>query len=92
MDGGTIHPGTHIEAIVEDHEPRWPIRRVEFFMDGVPYSYVRLAPFYLGGQRGWDLADVTPGPHTLWVVAYDPRGPDFTEVSSMIEVMFTVDH
>jgi hypothetical protein len=89
-NGDTIRPGARIEAVVEDHEPRWPIRRVEFFIDGVPYSDVRLAPFYLGGQRGWDLADVAPGPHMLWVVAYDPRGPDFTEVCSMIEVSFSV--
>jgi hypothetical protein len=89
-DGDTIRPGARIEAVVEDHEPRWPIRRVEFFLDGVPYSYVRLAPFYLGGQGGWDLADVTPGLHTLWVLAYDPRGADFTEVCSMIELHFAV--
>ena len=89
-DGDTIRAGAHIEAVVEDHEPRGPSRRVEFFVDGVPYSYVRLAPFYLGGQRGWDLADVSRGPHTLWVVAYDPRGVDFTEVCSMIELHFTV--
>jgi peptidoglycan hydrolase-like protein with peptidoglycan-binding domain len=89
-DGDTIKPGARVEAVIEDHEPRWPIRRVEFFLDGVPYSYVRLAPFYLGGQRGWDLADVPTGHHTLWVVAYDPRGPDFTEVCSLIELQFTV--
>lgn len=89
-DGDTIRPGARIEAVVEDREPRWPIRRVEFFLDGVPYAYARLAPFYLGGQRGWDLADVSPGPHTLWVVAYDPRGIDFTEVCSMIELHFNV--
>jgi hypothetical protein len=89
-DGDTIKPGARIEAVVEDHEPRWPIRRVEFFIDGVPYSYAQLAPFYLGGQRGWDLADVSPGDHKLWVVAYDARGPDFTEIAAMIELSFTV--
>ena len=89
-DGDTITPGTRVEAVVADHDPRWPIRRVEFFLDGVPYSETRLAPFYLGGQRGWDLADIAPGKHTLWVFAYDQRGPDFTEIASMIELSFTV--
>jgi hypothetical protein len=56
----------------------------------LPYSYARLATFYLGVQRGWDLADVSPGPHALWVVADDPRGPDFTEICSMIALQFTV--
>lgn len=91
-DGDTIRPGALIEAVVEDHEPRWPISRVEFFIDGTPYSSTRLAPFYLGGgQRAWDLADVTPGVHELWVVAYDARGPAFTECSSMIVLKLTVD-
>jgi hypothetical protein len=89
-DGETIAPGTRIEAVVADHEPRWPIRQVEFFVDGVPCRYTRRAPFYLGGQRGWNLADIPPGKHTLWVVAYDARGPAFTETCSMIEVGFVV--
>jgi hypothetical protein len=89
-NGETITPGTRIEAVVADHEPRWPIRQVEFFVDGVPCRYTRRAPFYLGGQRGWNLADIPPGKHTLWVVAYDARGPAFTETCSMIEVGFVV--
>ena len=79
-----------MEAVVADHEPRWPIARVEFFIDGVPYSYTRLAPFYLGGHSRWDMADVSPGQHTLWVVAYDQRGPAFTQICSMIQLTFTV--
>jgi hypothetical protein len=29
-----------IEAMVRDPHPRWPIKRVEFFIDSSPYSLV----------------------------------------------------
>ena len=51
--GAHAEPGLRerawIEAVVEDRHARWPIKRVEFFIDGKPYSYRRNAPFMLGG-------------------------------------------
>jgi hypothetical protein len=80
-----------IEAIVTDHEPRWPIKRVEFFIDDKAYSYRLNAPYYLGGQEWWDALDVSAGPHTLRVVAYDMRGPRFTETCSILEIPFSIE-
>ena len=79
-----------IEAIVDDRHARWPIHRVEFFIDGKPYSYRRNAPFMLGGREWWDPRDLTPGPHKLRVAAYDLRGPRFTETCAIQEIPFTV--
>jgi hypothetical protein len=79
-----------IEAIVKDNHARWPIHRVEFFVDGKPFSYSRHAPFMLGNREWWDPRDLTPGAHTLRVVAYDLRGPRFTETGTIKEIPFTV--
>lgn len=79
-----------IEAVVKDRHPRWPIKRVEFFIDGAPYSYRRNAPFLLNGQEWWDMLDVAPGKHVLRVVAYDQRGPRFTEIASIVEIPFEI--
>jgi hypothetical protein len=79
-----------IEAVVRDRHPRWPIKRVEFFIDAIPYSYRRNAPFLLNGQEWWDMLDVPAGQHILRVVAYDQRGPRFTEIGSILEVPFTI--
>ncbi len=80
-----------VEAVIEDRHPRWPIKRVEFFLDGKPYSYSRNAPFYPGGGEWWSAGQLTAGAHSLRVVAYDMRGPRFTEVASILEVPFTVE-
>jgi hypothetical protein len=80
-----------IEAIVKDRHPRWPIKRVEFYIDGAPYSYRRSAPFLLNNQEWWDMVDVAPGKHVLRVVAYDQQGPRFTEICSILEVPFVVE-
>jgi hypothetical protein len=79
-----------IEAIVKDRHPRWPVKRVEFFIDGKPYSFRTRAPFMLNNQEWWDMVDVSAGKHVLRVVAYDQRGPRFTELCSMVEIPFTV--
>jgi hypothetical protein len=79
-----------IEAIVKDRHRRWPIKRVEFFMDGKPYSYRTQAPYMLNNQEWWDMVDVAAGKHVLRVVAYDRRGPRFTELCSMVEIPFVV--
>jgi hypothetical protein len=92
LEPGQVLKGRNwIEAIVTDNDPRWPIKRVEFFIDDKPYSYRLSAPYYLGGQEWWDALDVSAGPHTLRVVAYDMRGPRFTETASILEIPFSIE-
>jgi len=79
-----------IEAVVKDNHARWPIHRVEFFVDGKPFSYKRTAPFMLGNREWWDPRELSPGPHTLRIVAYDLRGPRFTESCAIHDIPFTV--
>jgi hypothetical protein len=80
-----------IEAVVEDRHARWPIKRVEFYIDGKPYSYRNRAPFMLGGREWWTPAELSAGEHVLRVAAFDMRGPRFTETCSIVEVPFTVE-
>jgi len=80
-----------IEAIVKDNDPRWPIKRVEFFIDDKPYSYKLNAPFFLNGQEAWDMVGISNGPHVLRVVANDERGPRFTETCSILEIPFSIE-
>jgi hypothetical protein len=80
-----------VEAIVTDRHPRWPIKRVEFFIDNKPYSYRKNAPYMLNNQEWWDMLDVPAGEHTLRVVAYDMRGPRFSESCSMVEIPFVIE-
>lgn len=79
-----------IEAIVKDREPRWPIKRVEFFIDDKPYSYTRNAPYMLNNQEYWNMVGVRSGDHRLRVVAYDRRGPRFTETCAIRELEFVL--
>jgi len=79
-----------IEAVVQDRHARWPVKRVEFFIDGKPYSYRRNAPYLLGGQEWWDPRQAGPGRHVLRVAAYDMRGPRFTETCAILEIPFEV--
>jgi hypothetical protein len=81
-----------IEAVVEDRHPRWPINRVEFFIDGKPFSYTRNAPFMMSGQGslGDRFEMLAPGEHVLRVAAYDRRGPSFSESCGILEVPFVV--
>ncbi|MPY86772.1 MAG: hypothetical protein GEU99_02510 [Luteitalea sp.] len=88
--GQTLTKPAWIEAIIEDRHARWPIHRVEFFIDGKPYSYKRTAPFMLGGREWWNPSEIEMGPHTLRVVAYDLRGPRFTQTCTIEEIPFTV--
>lgn len=80
-----------IEAIVKDRHARWPIKRVEFFIDGKPYSYRKNAPYMLNNQEWWDMVDVPAGQHVLRVVAYDMRGPRFAESCSITEIPFAIE-
>jgi hypothetical protein len=89
--GQALKDKAWIEAIVRDRHPRWPIKRVEFFLDAKPYSYRLSAPYWLNGQEWWDLVGVPAGRHVLRVVAYDMRGPRFAEACSMVEVPFSIE-
>jgi hypothetical protein len=89
--GQVLKEPSWIEAIVTDRHPRWPIKRVEFFIDAKPYSYRKNAPYLLNNQEWWDMVDVPAGNHVLRVVAYDMRGPRFTELCSMVEIPFTIE-
>ena len=80
-----------IEAIVKDRHPRWPIKRVEFYIDAKPYSYRRNAPFLINNQEWWDMVGVPAGSHVLRVVACDQRGPRFTELCSIAEIPFSIE-
>lgn len=89
--GDALSKAAWIEAVVQDRHARWPIKRVEFYIDGKPYSYGQTAPFYLGGREWWSPRDLEAGKHTLRVAAFDMRGPRFTETCTILEVPFTVE-
>jgi hypothetical protein len=89
--GQVVRERVWVEAVIEDRHPRWPIKRVEFFVDGKPYSYSRNAPFYPGNGEWWNPLQLAAGRHVLRVVAFDMRGPRFTETASILEVPFTVE-
>jgi hypothetical protein len=85
-----------LEVIVENRHPRWPRNRVEFYVDGMPFSYASSAPFQLvksrtPGAANRFLAPFGPGKHMLRIVAYDRRGPRFAESCSILEVPFVVE-
>ena len=81
-----------VEAVVEDRHPRWPIKRVEFYLDGKPYNYLRNAPYFLGGREWWSPpASLSAGKHVLRVAAFDMRGPRYSESCSILEVPFMVE-
>ena len=91
LEPGQVLDGlSWIEAVVEDRHPRWPIKRVEFFIDGNPYNYHNNAPFYLGRREWWNPYDLLPGHHVLRVVAFDLRGPRFAETCTILEVPFSI--
>lgn len=91
VDGQTLRDPVWIEALVKDRHPRWPIKRVEFFVDGKPFSYRNRAPYLLGNVEFWDPRILAPGEHVLRVVAFDMRGPRFSETAGMIEIRFKVE-
>lgn len=80
-----------IEAIPEDRHSRWPIKRVEFYVDGKPYSYRSSAPYLLGNVEWWDPRLLDSAPHILRVVAFDMRGPRFSETCTIVEIPFRVE-
>jgi hypothetical protein len=80
-----------IEAIPEDQSPRWPIKRVEFYIDGSPVRYRNIAPFILGEFEWWDPHTIAPGAHTLRIAVFDMSGPRFSETCTILEIPFTVE-
>ncbi len=85
-----------LEVIVQNRQPRWPIDRVEFYVDGMPFGYSKYAPFRLLKSRTpWAanrfLASLASGKHILRVVAYDRRGPRFAESGSILDVPFELE-
>ncbi len=88
--GQVLKQPSRIEAVITDRDPHWPIKRVEFFIDDKPYSYQLKAPYLLNGQNPWDMLDMANGHHVLRVVAYDQRGPSFTETCSILEIPFEI--
>lgn len=89
--GQVLKQPIRIEAVVTDRDPHWPIKRVEFFIDNKPYSYQLTAPYLLNGQALWDMLDVAGGKHILRIVAYDRRGPAFSETASILEIPFEIE-
>jgi hypothetical protein len=89
--GQVLTEQSWIEAIVKDRNLRWPTKRIEFFIDDRPYSYRKNAPYLLNGQEWWDMLGIAAGNHMLRVVAYDMRGPRFTELCSMVEIPFSIE-
>jgi hypothetical protein len=88
--GQVVKDRIWVEAVVQDRHPRWPIKRVEFYLDDRPYSYSRNAPWMLGNTEWWSPASLSPGRHVLRVAAFDMRGPRFTECASFVEIPFIV--
>ncbi len=92
----TAATAAQLEVVVEDRHPRWPIKRVEFYVDGKPFSYTSSAPFhFLNARSPWTSShsfdSFGPGKHILRVVAYDRRGPLFSEAASILEVPFVLE-
>jgi len=82
---------TSVEIVVEDRHPRWPVQRVEFYIDGKPETYTEKAPYFLGGRELWNPSSLAPGKHTVRVVAIDRRGPRFTQTASIVEIPIVVE-
>ena len=88
--GETLKEPSAIEARISALDPRWPVKRVEFFVDRMPYSYSLSKPYILESQKLWHSNKMSAGDHTLRIVAYLRRGPAFAETCSMLEVPFVV--
>lgn len=82
---------TGIEAEVTPADPAWRVKRVEFFLDGKPYSYATSPPYRVSEPMPW-WKKVAAGRHVLEVVSYIRRGPAFTEVSARTEIPFILEH
>lgn len=80
-----------VEAVVEDRHPRWPVQRVEFYVDGKPENYSEKAPYFLGSRELWNPSSLSAGKHTIRVVAIDRRGPRFTQTASILEIPVIVE-
>jgi hypothetical protein len=88
--GQTIDGPSVIEAKIVALDQRWPIKRVEFFIDRRPFSYSLSTPYILDSQKLWHSNKISAGDHILRIVAYFRRGPAFAETCSILEVPFAV--
>lgn len=87
--GATVRDVSAVRAQIVARDAKWPVKRIEFFVDGRPYSYCRAASCPLGSPMPWGT-NLQEGKHTLRVVAYFRRGPAFSETAEMTEVPFTL--
>jgi hypothetical protein len=88
--GATLKRGSLVQVVSSDTDGLARISRVEFFVDGKPYSYALASPFRLGNSDNWDMHGIEGGRHVLRIVTYERGGPAFTEICSMQEISFNV--
>ncbi|HJU11380.1 MAG TPA: hypothetical protein VJ728_10910, partial [Candidatus Binataceae bacterium] len=82
---GRVRDLADVGAHVVPRTLEWPVKRVEFFVDDIPYSYCLAAKCSVGMPFPW-RRPVSQGKHELRVVSYIRRGPAFSELAAMIEV------
>jgi len=87
--GATVHGIDAIRADATPRNPKWPVKRIEFFVDNKPYSYCRAATCRVGEPLPW-RRKLQDGKHTLRIVAYLRRGPAFSETAATTEIPFTL--
>lgn len=83
--GGRVRDLAGLGVHIVSRDPKWPVKRVEFFVDDIPYSYCQAAKCSVGTPFPW-RGPVSQGKHTLRVVSYIRRGPAFSELAAMVEV------
>ncbi|MBI3948082.1 MAG: Ig-like domain-containing protein [Armatimonadetes bacterium] len=84
-DGAEMLPSTGPIEARADAVPGYPVKRVEFFVDGRPVGWRKEEPYAIGGEGEWEGLGLTPGEHTLRAVAYARTGPSFSETAGMAE-------
>ncbi len=87
--GATVPGIAAIRAEVTPRNPKWPVKRIEFFVDDEPYSDCKAASCRIGEPLPW-RSKLRDGKHTLRIVAYLRRGPAFSETAAMTEIPFTL--
>jgi hypothetical protein len=69
--GATLKRGSLVQVVSSDPDRLARISRVEFFVDGKPYSYALASPFRLGNSDNWDMHGIEGGRHLLRIVIYE---------------------
>lgn len=78
-----------VRAQIIARDSKWPVKRIEFFVDDKPYSFCSAASCQVGRPMPW-ATNLREGKHALRVVAYIRRGPAFSETAEMKETPFTL--